>query len=260
MLEDEGCGISQPRQADVSGGARGDAAKDKLIVALDTADAGKALELARRLRGLLGWVKVGMTLYYAEGPQIVRELRSLGFKVFVDLKLNDIPHQVDGACRTLTRIGADMFTVHAGGGRAMLEAAMAATAVAAQKVRATPPKVVAVTVLTSLDDAALGEIGIGRTTAEQVEVLATLARDAGCDGVVCSPNEASVMRELLGADALVVTPGIRPTGEAAGDQARTATPAEALAAGASHLVVGRPVTGAESPVEAAKAILKEMSS
>ncbi len=233
--------------------------KDTLIIALDLPDGARALDMARSLRGQVGWVKVGMTLYYAEGPQIVRELRAMGFKVFIDLKLHDIPHQVEGACRTLTRVGADMFTVHASGGRAMLAAAVTATAEAAEKFRIPRPQVVAVTVLTSLDDAALAEIGVVASAAAQVTTLAGVARSAGCDGVVCSPNEAAVMRELLGPDALVVTPGIRPVGEDAGDQARTATPAAALEAGASHLVIGRPVTGATDPAEAVKTILKEMS-
>lgn len=233
--------------------------RDKLIVALDVPDAERALELAGALRGHAGWVKVGMTLFYAEGPTIVRELRSMGFKVFVDLKMHDIPHQVEGACRTLTRAGANMFTVHASGGRAMLEAAVNATAAAADKFRAPRPMVVAVTVLTSLDDSALAELGVTHTAPEQVETLAALARDAGCDGVVCSPLEAAAVRAALGAEALVVTPGIRPEGGAAGDQARTATAAEALAAGASHLVVGRPITGAPDPAAAAGDLLKEMS-
>lgn len=233
--------------------------KDRLIIALDLPDGARALEMARALRGQAGWVKVGMTLYYAEGPQIVRELRAMGLKVFVDLKLHDIPHQVEGACRTLTRVGADMFTVHASGGRAMLEAAVAATAAAAEKFRIPKPQVIAVTVLTSLDDAALAEVGVAGGAAGQVATLAGVAHASGCDGVVCSPNEAAALRALLGPDALVVTPGIRPAGEDAGDQARTATPAAALQAGASHLVIGRPVTGAALPAEAVKAILKEMS-
>lgn len=233
--------------------------KDKLIIALDLPDGARALEMARALRGQVGWVKVGMTLYYAEGPQIVRDLRAMGFKVFVDLKLHDIPHQVEGACRTLTRVGADMFTVHASGGRAMLTAAATATAAAAEKFRIPRPRVVAVTVLTSLDDAALAEVGVAGGADAQVATLARVANASGCDGVVCSPMEAAAMRTLLGPDALVVTPGIRPAGEDAGDQARTATPAAALEAGASHLVIGRPVTGAAAPAEAVQSILKEMS-
>lgn len=233
--------------------------RDRLIVALDLPDAEAALALARTLRGHVGWVKVGMTLFYAEGPSVVRDLRSMGFKVFVDLKLHDIPHQVEGACRTLTRAGADMFTVHASGGRAMLEAAVSATTAAAEKFHAPRPHVVAVTVLTSLDDDALAEMGVPGGAAERVSTLAQLASDAGCDGVVCSPNEAASVRELLGETALVVTPGIRPAGVESGDQARTATPAGALAAGATHLVVGRPITGADDPIAAVAEILKEMA-
>jgi orotidine-5'-phosphate decarboxylase len=230
--------------------------RDSIIVALDVPDAESALAIARPLRGHVGWVKVGMTLYYAEGPRVVAELRSLGFKVFVDLKLHDIPHQVEGACRTLTRAGADLFTVHAAGGRAMLEAAVHATEAAAAKFRDSRPKIVAVTVLTSLDDNALSETGVWQTAARQAETLGRLARDAGCDGVVCSPAEAAAMRKLWGPDALVVTPGVRPAGIDAGDQARVATPAEAITAGASHLVIGRPITGAADSVAAVKAILK----
>ncbi len=233
--------------------------RDKIIVALDLPDAASALEMARSLRGQVEWVKVGMTLFYAEGPSIVRELRSLGFKVFVDLKLNDIPHQVEGACRSLTRAGADMLTVHASGGRAMMEAAVKATEAAAAKFRAPRPKIVAVTVLTSLDTAALEEVGVTAPAGEQVATLAMLASDAGCDGIVCSPNEAAAMRAILGDVALIVTPGVRPAGEDASDQARTATPAEAIAAGASYLVIGRPITGATNPVAAATAIAEEMS-
>lgn len=233
--------------------------RDRLIVALDVPDAEQALALARSLQGTAGWVKVGMTLYYAEGPSIIRDLRSLGFKVFVDLKLHDIPHQVEGACRTLTRAGADMLTVHASGGRAMLEAAVKATHAAADKFKARRPVVVAVTVLTSLDADALVELGVARAPLEQVEALALLARDAGCDGVVCSPLEAESVRQALGSDALVVTPGIRSASDAADDQARTATPSAALAAGASHIVVGRPITAADSPTDAARVMLKEMA-
>ncbi|MDO9556852.1 MAG: orotidine-5'-phosphate decarboxylase [Coriobacteriia bacterium] len=230
--------------------------RDSIIVALDLPDGEAALEVARSLKGHVTWVKVGMTLFYAAGPGIVRELRALGFKVFVDLKLHDIPHQVEGACRMLVRQGADLFTVHAAGGRAMLEAAVSATAKAAEKFRVPCPQIVAVTVLTSLDDAALAEIGCERTSAEQVRALAMLAAETGVDGVVCSPQEAAEMRALLGPDALVVTPGVRPVWAEAGDQARVATPAEALEAGASHLVIGRPITGAKNPAAAVKRIIE----
>ncbi|TDB39004.1 MAG: orotidine-5'-phosphate decarboxylase [Actinobacteria bacterium] len=229
--------------------------RDRIIVALDLPDGAAAMEMARSLKGHATWVKVGMTLFYAEGPQIVRELRALGFKVFVDLKLNDIPHQVRGACRTLVRQGADMITVHATGGRAMLTAAAEEIAASAERFKVNRPALVAVTVLTSLDDAALAEIGVPASAAEQVAALAALARDCGCDGVVCSPEEAAAMRALLGADAYVVTPGVRPAWAEAGDQARVATPAEAIEAGASHLVIGRPITGASNPVAALSRIV-----
>jgi orotidine-5'-phosphate decarboxylase len=234
--------------------------RDQIIVALDMPGAEEALELAARLKGHVAWVKVGMTLYYSEGPRIVRELRSLGFKVFVDLKLNDIPHQVEGAARSLTRIGADMFTVHATGGSDMMAAAVRGAEAAAAKFHTTRPKIIAVTVLTSLDDTALAAMGVGRTSAEQVSALAALAGEAGCDGVVCSPNEAASVREALGADALIVTPGIRPADADADDQARTATAAEALEAGATHLVIGRPITGAADPVAAVRTIVEEAAS
>lgn len=255
-MSDEHVGTARP--AAPGAGAK-DSMRDAVIVALDLPDAESARALARTLQGHVGWVKIGMTLYYAAGPDIVREMRSLGFKVFVDLKLHDIPHQVAGAARTLTRAGADMFTVHASGGRAMMEAAVAGAAEAAAKFRAGTPAVIAVTVLTSLDDDGLAEIGVARPAAEQVAALGVLAQDAGCDGVVCSPHEAAAMRQLLRADALVVTPGVRPAGEDPGDQARTATPEQAIAAGASHLVIGRPITGAPDPAAAARSIVKELS-
>ncbi|MHB1341122.1 MAG: orotidine-5'-phosphate decarboxylase [Coriobacteriia bacterium] len=230
--------------------------RDQIIVALDYPDGAKALEAARALKGHVRWVKVGITLFYAEGPQIVRELRALGFKVFVDLKLHDIPHQVRGACGTLVRMGADMFTVHASGGRAMLEAAAEETAAVAARFKVAKPALIAVTVLTSLDDAALAEMGVDRTAGEQVAALGALARDAGCDGVVCSAEEAADMRALFGEDGLVVTPGVRPSWADAGDQARVATPSEAIAAGASHLVIGRPITAATDPAAAVRRIVE----
>lgn len=230
--------------------------RDRLIVALDVPDAETALELARSLRGQVRWVKVGMTLFCAEGPAIVRELRALGFRVFVDLKLHDIPHQVRGACRTLVRMGADMFTVHASGGRAMLEAAAHETAQVAAKFGLAKPAVLAVTVLTSLDDAALVELGLYDGAREHAVALGRLSRECGCDGVVCSPEEAALMRQALGGEALVVTPGVRPKWAEPGDQARIATPEEAIAAGASHLVIGRPITAAADPAAAVRRILE----
>lgn len=231
--------------------------RDALIVALDT-DAHEALGLARSLAGTVEWVKVGMTLYYAEGPAIVAHMRELGFKVFVDLKLHDIPHQVEGAARQITRLGAAMFTVHTSGGTEMMKAALEGACSGSGECGADTPDVIGVTVLTSLDDAALATVGVPGTTAAQAVMLATLAKGAGLQGVVCSPREAAAMREVLGSEALVVTPGVRLAGAAAQDQARVATPSEAIAAGASHIVVGRPITAASDPARAALAILENM--
>ena len=228
-----------------------------VIVALDVGR-DEALSLADSLRGRVRWLKVGMTLYYAEGPEIVARLREKGFDVFVDLKLHDIPHQVAGAAASLACLGVGMITVHASGGSAMMRAAVDGSLKAAEECGLAAPKVLAVTVLTSTSDAGLAEIGVPGTAREQVRRLAELARDAGVDGVVCSPHEAAEVRALLGGQALVVTPGVRPTWAEAGDQARTSTPSDALAAGASHLVVGRPITAAPDPAEAASRILEEI--
>ena len=233
--------------------------ENPVIVAMDCSGA-EALLLAKALRGRVRWVKVGMTLYYAEGPQIVALLREMGFEVFVDLKLHDIPHQVAGAAAAIAKLGAGMFTVHAAGGRAMMASAVEASRRAADELGIPAPSVLAVTVLTSTDDAGLAEVGVASSSAEtQVKLLAGLARDAGVDGVVCSPREAALMRALMGEQALVVTPGIRPSWSQTDDQSRVATPAAALAAGASHLVIGRPITTASSPAEAAARIISELS-
>jgi len=232
-------------------------ADNPIIVALDC-DAAEALSLAQQLRGRVRWLKVGMTLYYAEGPQVVARLSEMGFSVFVDLKLHDIPHQVAGAAAQIAKLGAGMFTVHAAGGSAMMRAAVESSRRAAEEVGVAAPAVLAVTVLTSTDDDGLAEIGVGRSAVEQVPLLARVAKGAAVDGVVCSPQEAAIMRELLGQDALVVTPGVRPKWSQADDQARIATPAAALAAGASHLVIGRPITSAPNPAEAVARIMSEI--
>jgi len=176
---------------------------------------------------------------------------------FVDLKLHDIPHQVEGAAREIAKLGCAMFTVHAAGGRAMMEAAVRGARAGAKEAGVKKPAVLAVTVLTSMDDEDLLDIGVNASADVQVARLARLARESGVDGVVCSPQEASAMREALGPDALIVTPGVRPTWAAAGDQARIATPAAALEAGASHLVIGRPITQADDPAQAFDRIVKE---
>lgn len=232
---------------------------DRIIVALDTGDAAEALALAGRLRGRATWLKVGMTLMYSAGPSVVTDLRELGFEVFVDLKLHDIPHQVQGAARSLGSLGAGMLTVHASGGEAMMRAALLGVREAADKAGVQIPKVIAVTVLTSSDDAMLSSVGVESAAASQVGRLGGLALRAGVDGVVCSPREAAEMRALLGADALVVTPGVRPAGSDVGDQARIATPLAAIQAGASHLVVGRPITAAADPAAAFDEIASQLT-
>jgi len=229
--------------------------RDRIIVALDQPDLESALACARTLVGRAKWVKVGMTLFYREGPRAVAAMRDLGFEVFVDLKLHDIPHQVEGAAASLGSLGAGMLTVHASGGADMMEAAVRGAAAGAAAAGVPRPAVIAVTVLTSMDADTLASVGVADSPADQAVGLAALARTAGVDGVVCSPREAAEMRALLGPNALVVTPGVRPEGSDANDQARTATPAAALGAGASHLVIGRPITGADDPAAAFDAIV-----
>ena len=231
-------------------------ARERIIVALDC-DRTRALELAGKLSGHATWLKVGMTLFYAEGPDIVREFRKLGFKVFLDLKFHDIPHQVCGAARSAALAGADLLSVHGLGSGAMLAACREGAEEAAEQL-GVRPKLVAITVLTSMDQEALAQIGIDAPVAEEAARLASLAKVNGIDGIVCSPQEAHAMRQLLGEDALIVTPGVRPAGAALGDQSRVATPAAALGAGASHLVIGRPITSADDPVEAYEAIVSEL--
>lgn len=218
--------------------------KDSLIVALDT-DAPAAPGIASSLQDEVRWVKIGMTLYYSAGPAIVAEMREMGFEVFLDLKLYDIPHQVEGAAREISRLGVSMMTVHASGGAEMMRAAVRGAAEGAQACGLSLPKVLAVSVLTSLSADALRETGIDRGVAGQVALLVDLAAAAGVAGVVCSPHEAALARAALGPDACVVTPGVRAAGSPADDQARVATAEEALAAGASHVVIGRPITQAD---------------
>ncbi|MDR3053711.1 MAG: orotidine-5'-phosphate decarboxylase [Coriobacteriales bacterium] len=236
------------------------AAAEKIIVALDCSPE-QARLLAAQLAGHASWLKVGMTLFYAAGPQIVREFKERGFKVFVDLKLHDIPHQVRGAAHSVVLAGADMLTVHAIGGCAMMEAAAQGIKEAGELMPALTkrPISLAITVLTSMDAAALAAGGVTRSLSEQVAALALQAQRAGLDGVVASPQEAAQLRELLGPQAAIVTPGVRPTGASVHDQSRVSTPAAALAAGASHLVIGRPITEADDPAAAFDAIAQELA-
>lgn len=231
-------------------------ARDRVIVAIDC-DRDRALELADSLEGHARWLKVGMTLFYAEGPSIVQEFKRRGFKVFLDLKFHDIPHQVRGAARSAALAGADLMSVHGLGSGPML-AACREGAEAAAKVRGDRPRLVAITVLTSMNQDALDSIGVASSVAQEAARLAKLAQANGIDGIVCSPMEAAPMRELLGPDAWIVTPGVRPAGAELGDQSRVATPADAINNGVSHIVVGRPITAAADPVAAFDAIVDEL--
>lgn len=228
--------------------------RDRLIVALDVPTASQALELAGQLRGICRWVKVGLELYLAAGNGIVETLTDQGFSVFLDLKFHDIPNTVAGAVRSAASLGASLLTVHAAGGPAMLAAAAEAAAGVAD-----PPRLLAVTVLTSMDTAQLEAIGVGASSSEQVLRLAQLARNCGINGLVCSAEEVGLLRQQLGPDAMLVTPGIRPAGAEINDQKRVATPAAAIRAGASALVLGRPITQAADPAKAAAAILSEIA-
>ena len=225
--------------------------QDQLIVALDYPSADQALALVDRLEGRCRWFKVGLQLYLAAGPQIVSTLRDRGYEVFLDLKLHDIPNTVAGAIRSLYASGASLLTVHALGGPAMLAAAQAACSPST--------KLLAVTVLTSMDQAQLRAIGFPAPPAETVSRLAAMAQQSGIPGMVCSPEEVARLRTELGPNPLLVVPGIRPASHTTpDDQSRTATPADALRAGASMLVIGRPVTAATNPAAAVEAILTEM--
>ena len=266
--------------------------RDKLIVALDVPSGNAATRMAERLHGHAGMFKVGSELFTAEGPVPVRYLVTTGQRVFLDLKFHDIPNTVRAAVREAAELGVSMVNVHASGGRKMMEAALeGARSALYQSVQSSAlqpgsrgvqgsalqpasrgvqgsagivvgdearPRVLAVTILTSLESQDLEELGISGAPVEAVVRLARLAQSAGLDGVVASPREISAIRQACGPGFLIVTPGIRPASAATNDQARIATPARAIAAGADYLVVGRPITGAPDPVAAADAIVAEM--
>ncbi len=227
--------------------------RDRLIVALDVPSAAQARQLVQAIGESATTYKIGKQLFTAEGPQLVRELVASGRKVFLDLKFHDIPNTVAGAVRSAADLKVSMLTVHASGGSKMLKEAAEAAAQSSAK-----PLVLAVTVLTSMTDADLQEIGVSGTVLSQVLRLGALARQAGCGGLVASAKEAGELRRGLGEGFAIVTPGIRPAGSAAGDQARVVTPRDAIAAGASHLVVGRPIIEAPDPAKAAAAIVSEI--
>ena len=225
---------------------------DKIFVALDTTDLDRALTLGRCLKGLVGGVKVGKEFFTALGPDGVRAVADLGLPVFLDLKFHDIPATVAGAVKAAMALNPFMLNVHACGGAAMMRAAVDAAGDAPKR-----PLVLAVTVLTSMGDDDLAAAGVPDTAANQVLRLATLAKDSGIDGVVCSALEAEALRAQLGEDFKLVVPGIRPAWAAANDQKRIVTPAAAVASGADYLVIGRPITGADDPADAARRIADE---
>jgi orotidine-5'-phosphate decarboxylase len=225
----------------------------EIYCAIDTPDLDAAERLVGALAGAVGGIKLGLEFFAANGPAGVARLAETGLPVFLDLKLHDIPNTVAGAVRAIMPLAPSILTVHAGGGRAMLEAAAEARGGARE------PRIVGVTVLTSLDDDDLGRMGWAQGSEATVKQLAEEAKAGGLDGIVCSPKEAAAMRAAFGPDFLLVVPGIRPAWAATGDQKRVTTPADAAAAGADVLVIGRPITGADKPAEAARRIAAELA-
>ncbi|CAM3573283.1 orotidine-5'-phosphate decarboxylase [Marinicrinis lubricantis] len=231
----------------------------KVMVALDYPEADQAKALLQELAGIPCYIKVGMQLFYNAGPAFIEQLKSQGYKVFLDLKMHDIPNTVKGGAASITRLGVDMFNVHAAGGRQMMEAALEGLQQALAP-NQTKPLVIAVTQLTSTSEQVLNqEIGIPGTMIDAVVRYAGLTKESGLDGVVASSLEVQHIKQHCGPQFITVTPGIRPSGVAAGDQSRVMTPKQAMEAGTDFIVVGRPITGAERPREALEHILKEMN-
>ena len=233
--------------------------QNPIIVALDVPTAEKAAHLATELAPVVGAFKIGSELFTSAGPEIVRHLRGTGAAVFLDLKFHDIPNTVAQAVAAATRLDVQMLTIHTSGGIEMMQAAEAAAQETARQLGRTPPLVLGVTVLTSMDGAQLSGVGLGTDVGKQVERLAALAAQAGLRGLVCSPLEIVRLRQLLPAEMQLVTPGIRAASDAVGDQKRTLSGPEAMAAGASWLVIGRPICAAENPAAAARKILETLS-
>ena len=228
----------------------------ELIVALDVQTRAEAEAKVKLIGDAVGFYKIGLELFTAEGPDVVKAVKGLGKKVFLDLKLHDIPRTVERAVLSGGKLGVDLMTIHSVGGKAMIRAA----ADAAATFGAGGPKILAVTVLTSLDKTDLEDVGIvGRTPAEQVAAMARFATSNGANGLVCSPKEVGELSRMLPGGTLFITPGVRPAGTAIGDQKRVATPADAVRDGSTHLVVGRPILAAPDPAAAARAIRTEMA-
>lgn len=230
----------------------------KIFVALDFPSAEQAWPVAQKLLPVNPCLKVGLELFVAEGPAFISRLKDAGAEIFLDLKFHDIPNTVAGAVRSATRLGVDYLNIHCGGGREMIRRAADACAEEAAKRSVKKPGLLGVTVLTSLDDASLLEIGFPRSASAQVKQFVELAKDNGLDGVVCSGQELALVRSLAGNEFVTMVPGIRPAGSDVQDQKRVLTPAEAVKAGASCLVIGRPVTGAADPAAAMRAVLGEL--
>lgn len=233
-------------------------ARDRLICALDFPTFDEAKALVEELGDAVTFYKVGMELFYGAGPDIIRYLKEKDKKVFLDLKLQDIPNTVAHSLAVLTRLGADIMNVHAVGGSKMMAEGMKAVKEAAVELGRPAPKLIAVTVLTSMDEAQWKPLNYARPIGEEVLDLAALTKESGLDGVVASPREAAGIRERCGKDFLIVTPGVRPAWAASNDQSRIATPAAAIGNGSTHLVVGRPITRADNKQEAVRKILEEM--
>ena len=233
-------------------------ARARLAVALDLSTREAILDAARTLAPEVGVLKLGIEAFVSQGPDLVQEVTRSGAPVFLDLKLHDIPNSVGRAAAAAVRTGASILNCHAAGGPAMMKAFGEEGRAAAAKAGLSPPKLIAVTVLTSLDAAALEKIGLSGSPRQAAVRLALLAREAGLDGVVCSTEEIAVIRSACGGDFFLVVPGVRPQGAGAGDQKRVATPGEAIRAGADLLVVGRPILAAPDRIAAARAIVAEI--
>ncbi len=247
-------------RSDLIASLRENSPRDRIITAVDVPDIDSAIELAASLGSAGGFVKVGMELFTAAGPAAIAAMTAAGKEVFLDLKYMDIPNTVAGAVRSAAGLGVSMLTLHAHGGRRMLSAAAAAARAAPVGPLGRRPALLAVTVLTSFSPEEYAEVAPGNETlSDRIIRLARLARDSGCDGVVCSPTDLPALRDAIGYDLLAVTPGVRPASAATDDQRRTTTPAAAMAAGADFLVIGRPITRAPDPGAALLEIRKELS-